>query len=82
VWRRRQPEVSQDVVHPVYLDASMMIDFLASFDDGVSFASDVARKVDSGRKGTSEATGTAETGSLADLIGLKISGGQVRWRGV
>lgn len=69
--RRKKPEVSQDIVHPVYLDASMMIDFLASFDDGVSFSSDVARKIDTGRRRNSELGGTA---GIADLAGLNLSG--------
>ena len=71
VFRIKKPEVSQDVVHPVYLDASMMIDFLASFDDGVSFSSDVARKIDTGKRRNSELGGAA---GIADLVGLNLSG--------
>lgn len=71
MFRKKAIEVSQEVVHPVYLDASMMIDFLASFDDGVSFSSDVARKVDTGRKRGGEIGTTA---GIADLAGLNLSG--------
>ena len=71
MFRRNRVEVSQEIVHPVYLDSSMMIDFLASFDDGVSFSSDVARKIDTGRKRAGEIGGNA---GIADLAGLNLSG--------
>lgn len=71
MFRRKKIVVSQDVVHPVYLDASMMIDFLAGFDDGVSFSSDVARRIDTGRKRASELGGSA---GIADLMGMNLAG--------
>ena len=58
------------MVHPVYLNASMMLDFLADFDDGVSFTSDVAQRVEMVRKGGGEVGGTA---GVADLVGLSLS---------
>lgn len=73
MWGSRSRDVT-DVVHPVYLDASMMIDFLASYDDGVTFSSDVARKIDIGRKRTTDVEGKAGTPSLASLVGLTLSG--------
>ena len=71
MFRKKKIEVSQDIVHPVYLDASMMVDFLAGFDDGISFSSDVARRIDTGRKRASELGGSA---GIADLMGMNLSG--------
>jgi hypothetical protein len=39
------------LLYPTYLDVPMLIDFVASLDDGVSFSSEVAEKIDRGRKG-------------------------------
>lgn len=62
-----------DLVHPVYLNTSMMLDFLAHFDDGVSFSSDVSRKVDTGRKKSGGGTASAGLPSVASLLGLNLS---------
>jgi hypothetical protein len=63
-----------DLVHPIYLNTSMLINFLASIDDGVSFSSDVAQKYDRIRKSIGETTGTAGIPSVASLLGLNLSG--------
>jgi hypothetical protein len=62
-----------DLVHPIYLNTPMLINFLASIDDGVSFSSDVAQKHDSLRKTTGEASGSAGAPSLASLLGLSLT---------
>lgn len=62
-----------DLVHPMYLNTPMLINFLASIDDGVSFSSDVAQKHDSLRKTTGEAGGTVGVPSVASLIGLTVN---------
>lgn len=63
-----------DLVHPTYLNTAMLINFLASIDDGVSFSSDVALRYDQIRKSMGEAAGTAGVPSLASLLGLTLSG--------
>jgi hypothetical protein len=63
-----------DLVHPTYLNTPMLINFLASIDDGVAFSSDVAEKYDRIRKTTGEASGTAGVPSLVSLLGLTLSG--------
>jgi hypothetical protein len=61
------------LLYPTYLDVPMLIDFVASLDDGVSFSSEVAEKIDRGRKGTGEANGTVGLPSIASLLGLNLS---------
>lgn len=48
----------------------MMLDFLADFDDGVSFTSDVAQRVERVRKRGGETGGSA---GIADLAGLSLN---------
>lgn len=61
------------LLYPTYLDVPMLIDFVASLDDGVSFSSEVAEKIDRGRKGAGEANGSAGLPSIASLLGLNLS---------
>jgi hypothetical protein len=51
----------------------MLINFLASIDNGVSFSSDVAEKYDRIRRTTGEASGTGSVPSVASLLGLNLS---------
>ncbi|GLY51877.1 hypothetical protein [Lentzea sp. NBRC 102530] len=62
-----------DLVHPTYLNTPMLINFLASIDDGVSFSSDVAQKYDRIRKTTGEGTASGAVPSVASLLGLNLS---------
>ena len=71
---RKQEETSKvDLLHPVYLDASMLISFLATLDDGVSFSSEVAQKRMQAGKSNAQIDGSAKLPSIASLLGLDLS---------
>lgn len=71
--RDRSEDPFGELVHPVYLDVPMMVSFLASIDDGVSFRSDIAERTGSARKDAKEADGGVGLPSLASLLGLSLS---------
>jgi hypothetical protein len=57
------------LLYPTYLDVPMLIDFVASLDDGVSFSSEVAEKIDRSRKGAGEANASARTPQYCEFAG-------------
>jgi hypothetical protein len=61
------------LAHPVYLDTPMLVSFLASLEDGVSYTSEVAERVAAGREGEGEGTGKVALPSIATLLGLNLS---------
>ena len=62
-----------ELVHPVYLDAPMLVDFLATLDQGVSFSSEIAQKQEQGNRRGSEGSGSFGIPALAGLLGLNLS---------
>lgn len=61
------------LAHPVYLDVSMMVSFLAALDDGVAYTSEVAERVVSSKEREGEGALRAGLPSLAQWLGLSIS---------
>jgi hypothetical protein len=59
--------------HPVYLDTPMLVSFLASLEDGVSYSSEVASKYSASRGREGEGSGKASLPSIATLLGLNLS---------
>jgi hypothetical protein len=45
------------LVYPVYLDTPMLVSFLATLDDGISFSSEVAETYTNATKSSGEASG-------------------------
>ncbi len=64
---------SVDLVYPTYLNTPMLVDFLATLDDGVSFTSDVAERVDQTRRRADEVGASIGLPNLASLLGLTLS---------
>lgn len=71
--QERATNVLVELTHPIYLDTPMMISFLATVDDGVSFSSEVAETVADTRKAAGEGSGEAKLPGLASLLGLSLS---------
>ena len=66
-------ELKPELLHPVYLDAAMLISFLATLDDGVSFSSEVAQTRMQGTKTSGQIDGSAKLPSIASLLGLDLN---------
>jgi hypothetical protein len=66
-------ELKPELLHPVYLDVAMLISFLATLDDGVSFSSEVAQTRMQGTKSSGQVEGTAKLPSIASLLGLDLN---------
>ncbi|MDT7726503.1 MAG: hypothetical protein QOI21_3079 [Actinomycetota bacterium] len=64
---------SFELSHPIYLDAPMLVSFLAALDDGVSFTSEISEKQGQSNKSGGEASGSVKIPSLASLMGLNLS---------
>jgi hypothetical protein len=69
----REKTAAVDLFHPVYLDVSMLISFLATLDDGVSFSSEVAQKRMQAVKSGVQAEAGAKLPSIATLLGLDLN---------
>jgi hypothetical protein len=61
------------LAHPVYLDTEMLISFLASLEDGVSYSSEVAERYTAAKDREGEGTGRVSLPSIATLLGLTLS---------
>lgn len=61
------------LAHPVYLDTEMLVSFLASLEDGVSYSSEVAERYSAGSDREGEGAGKVSLPSLATLLGLTLS---------
>lgn len=66
-------KVVSQLAHPVYLDAEMLISFLASLEDGVSYSSEVAERYKASKDREAEAAGGISLPSIATLLGLTLS---------
>ena len=64
---------ASNLIHPVYLDTPMMVSFLATLDDGVSYSSEVAERLTSGRERSIDGGIKAGIPSLAQWLGLNLS---------
>jgi len=60
----RIKSIIAELTHPIYLDTPMLVSFLATVDDGVSFSSEVAEKVADTRKASGEGSGEAKLPGL------------------
>lgn len=69
----RTESIIAELTHPIYLDTPMLVSFLATLDDGVSFSSEVAETVADKRKASGEGSGDARLPGLASLLGLSLS---------
>ena len=61
------------LAHPVYLDTEMLISFLASLEDGVSYSSEVAERYSASSDREGEGAGKVSLPSIATLLGLTLS---------
>ncbi len=61
------------LAHPVYLDTEMLISFLASLEDGVSYSSEVAERYTATSDREGEGAGKVSLPSIATLLGLTLS---------
>ena len=61
------------LAHPVYLDTEMLVSFLASLEDGVSYSSEVASRSTTAKDREGEGAGKVSLPSLATLLGLTLS---------
>ncbi|SRR6266496_688006 len=66
-------ELVSQLAHPVYLDTEMLISFLASLEDGVSYSSEVAERYTAAKDREGEGTGRVSLPSIATLLGLTLS---------
>lgn len=64
----------QNLSYPLYLDVSMMISFLASLDDGVSYDASVQRTSGSRRDGSGEIEGGARLPAFLSLLPFDLRG--------
>lgn len=71
---RATPALPQ-LAHPVYLDTEMLISFLASLEDGVSYSSEVAEHYTGTSGREAEGSGKVSLPSIATLLGLTLSAG-------
>jgi hypothetical protein len=69
----RTESIIAELTHPIYLDTPMLVSFLATLDDGVSFSSEVAEKIADKRKSSGEGSGDARLPGLTSLLGLSLS---------
>ena len=58
--------------HPVYLDASMLMAFLATLENGVAMTSEIAQKQTGNRSDGFTGEGTIALPSIAEVLGLKL----------
>lgn len=66
-------EAFSQLAHPVYLDTEMLISFLASLEDGVSYSSEVAEHYAAAKDREGEGAGKVSLPSIATLLGLTLS---------
>lgn len=59
-----------ELVHPVYLDASMLVSFSAALNEGVSFESEVMERMQAAQEREGEASGRLSFSGLAAVFGL------------
>src|SRR5689334_9749319 len=69
---RKFEEEQSYLAHPVYLDVPMMVSFLATLDDGVTYTSEVAEKLTSSKQGEGEGAVKIGIPSLAQWLGLNL----------
>jgi hypothetical protein len=66
-------EIVSRLAHPVYLDTEMLISFLASLEDGVSYSSEIAERYTASKEREGEGAGRVSLPSVASLLGLTLS---------
>lgn len=66
-------EVASQLAYPVYLDTEMLVSFLASLEDGVSYSSEVAEHHTAAKDREGEGSGKVSLPSIATLLGLTLS---------
>lgn len=63
-----------DLVYPLYLNVPMMTSFLAAFEDGIAYDSDVVRKQDKKREAGGEGEGRFGIPGLGSILNLDLRG--------
>ncbi len=66
-------ELASQLAYPVYLDTEMLVSFLASLEDGVSYSSEIAEHSSAAKDREGEGSGKVSLPSIATLLGLTLS---------
>lgn len=73
VTKSQQVSAASELAYPIYLDTEMLISFLASLENGVSYSSEVAERYALTKEHETDATGKVSLPSIATLLGLTLS---------